>query len=151
MPIPFSTTFGTLPESNPELRAYILDGKGKKPNYRELARSLGVEKTIYDGDFRFQSRFTHSTSLSLGILKESSSDTLRIHPTYEPMLFMQCAELFIRNATFMLGCMEHYLKSISVDKFKAWNNNTKEVAERLSTWQKGIREKYGQSSGGDVS
>ena len=82
-------------KDNPELRAYILDDKGPRPNWRELARSIGVEKIIYEGDFVFQSKFTHSSNVSLGVLKEratdTSSDTLRTNPTYEQMLFLACA------------------------------------------------------------
>lgn len=130
-------------EDNPKLREYILTGKGRRPNFRELARSIGAEEIIYKGDFIFQSKFTHSSYLSLGILKERTTETLRVYPTYEETLFLTCAEIFIRNATLILECMYEYLYSINENIAKDWNNRTSDVAIKAGDWQRELRSKYG--------
>ena len=131
-------------KENPKLRAYLLEGKGDRLNYFELAESIGAEKIIYRGDFVFQSKFTHSSSISLGILKERATETLRTNPTYEKMMFLACAEVYIRNVTLMFECMYEFLADIDENMAVHWDKRISKVVQGAGDWQRELRNKYGK-------
>jgi len=54
-------------QSNEKVRRYLLQEKGRMPSYSSLAKQMSA-KDIYNGDYNYQSKFTHSSRLSLRVL-----------------------------------------------------------------------------------
>lgn len=131
-------------KNDEHVREHILTGEGNKLNYYQLAKSLGVLKSIY-ADYKLQSKFTHGTNISLGILRETDLETVRVLPTYEKLLFLSCAEAYFKYSYLMLDQMHKLLTSLSVENATKWDKETGNVASRIETWQKTFREEYRNS------
>jgi hypothetical protein len=130
-------------QKDENVRLHILTGKGKRLRYEQLAKSIGVENTIY-ADYKNQSKLAHGTYLSLGILKEKDASLIRILPTYEKILFLYCSEAYIKYSILMLDCMYKLLTSIDSNKANEWDKQRSEITLRIKQWQKNIRDKYGE-------
>jgi len=76
---------------------YRLGDKKHGLTYYNMADKVGALK-VYRQDYKFQSRFTHSTNLSLGILRDPEANIMRTAPAYDDVLFLSCCEMMIRNA-----------------------------------------------------
>jgi hypothetical protein len=134
----------TNAQSNDKVRDYLLRGRGKMPSYSTLAKTIGTSK-VY-GDYKFQSKFTHSSQLSLRVLQDRNTNEMRIAPTYDEMLFLACSELFMRVGLLMAEYMGRFLYYIDRDKAKSWDAQNSQRINDTSNWLKELRDKYGSEA-----
>lgn len=57
-----------------------------KLTYKHMAIRAGKLK-VYEQDFKHQSKFIHCSSLSLAVLKDKNTNSLRVAPSYDEILF----------------------------------------------------------------
>ncbi len=67
---------------------------------------------------------------------------MRTNPTYEKMMFLACAELFIRNVTLMFECMYEFLADIDENMAIHWDKQISKVVKGAGDWQRELRSKY---------
>jgi hypothetical protein len=126
-------------QSNEQVRNYLLTEKGWMPKYKTLAKQMGAPD-VYDGDYGYQSKFTHSSGLSLRVLQDS------IAPKYDKYLFLLCAESLVRVFFRMAEYMGRFLYYLDRDKAKSWDNENSQSFKDASNWLRELREKYGDDA-----
>jgi len=126
-------------QSNEQVRDYLLREKGYMPKYKTLAIQMNV-MDVYKGDYNYQSKFTHSSKLSLRVLLDS------IAPKYDKMLFLLCAESLVRVFCRMAEYMGRFLSYLDKDKAKAWDSNNTQSFKDATSWLMELREKYGKEA-----
>jgi len=135
-------------KSNPKTTQAVLYNKYKIPNrklgltYYQMAKRAGKLR-VYEQDYRHQSKFTHSSALSLGILRDPKTNEMRAAPSYDNILFLDCCELFFRNALGMTEFMELFLSKLSEDKVTSWRKASVQKIQETAKWLTELREKYG--------
>lgn len=118
-------------------------------NYKELAKkmdSLG----LYENDYRHECSFSHTSSLSLGIMTtviDSNNRELSPVPDYKELLFMDCCELAFRNGLLMVRFVEKLIDNVSKEKVNAWRVKAKPEVELIQEWLSGLKERYGSEDG----
>lgn len=125
-------------QSNEEVRNYLLQEEGRLPSYESLARDMGAVN-IYEGDYRYQCKFTHSSRLSLRVLE-------KIHPIYDEMLFLLCAESLARVFLRMAEYMWYLLAYFDKDKAKSWDTENSQRIKDVTNWLGELRQKYGDDA-----
>ncbi len=132
-------------QSNEKVRSCLLRNKGRMPKYSKLAEEMGATD-VYKGDYNYQSKFTHSSRLSLRVLYNINTKNMSIAPIYDEYLFLLCAEslvrVFLRMAEYM-GCILIYLDT---NKEKSWDKENSQRLKDAVNWLKELRERYGNHS-----
>jgi hypothetical protein len=130
-------------KDNQAVRDCLLTGKVKMPKYSKLAGEAGAMK-LYRGDYAYQSKFIHSSKLSLRVLQDPNTNEMRIAPVYDEMLFLLCSESLIRVSILMLEYMGYFLFYIDKNKAKSWDNENGQRIKDASNWLMELRNKYGK-------
>jgi hypothetical protein len=129
----------------------ILHNKPNKPGarrifkYYKLAEYMGC-LAIYENDYRHECDFTHTSSLSLGIMTTEINSTnreLSLVPAYNEILFVDCCELALRNGLLMASFLEKLLDDVSKEKVEAWRSTAKTGVKQIQQWLGGLKAKYG--------
>lgn len=129
----------------------ILHNVPNRPNgrtifhYRKLAIAMDC-LVIYENDYMHECNFTHTSSLSLGIMTTEINATNReLSPVlaYNEILFMDCCELVFRNGLLMASFLEKLLDDVSKEKVNAWRIVAKAGVEQIEKWLGGLKERYG--------
>ena len=133
---------------NPKILEAILHNKYTIPDknhgltFRKMAERTGNLLT-YNNDYNHQSRFTHCSALSLGVLRDLETNKLKAAPSYNTILFLDCCELFVRNALRMSEIMGSFLSKLSEAKATSWGEKANQKCKEAADWLKAIRGKYG--------
>jgi hypothetical protein len=132
---------GTVKE-NEKVRDCLLRDKAKMPKYSELATQMNAIN-IYKGDYHYQSKFTHSSRLSLRVMYDLEKKEVILTPKYDEILFLLCVESLMRVSLLILDYMGLFL--LYVDKVKAeeWNKQNNQHFNNMTNWLGELREKYG--------
>ena len=128
-------------QGNDDVRNCLLNDKGRMPRYIDLAEQMKAIN-IYEGDYRYQSKFTHSSKLSLRVLTNPKTNEMRIASVYDEMLFLLCAESLIRVFLLMAEYLGRVLFYIDKDKAKSWDAQNGQNVKDASKWLEEIRVKY---------
>jgi len=118
-------------------------------NYKELAKkmdSLG----LYESAYRHECSFSHTSSLSLGIMTtviDSNNRQLLPVPDYKELLFMDCCELAFRNGLLMGSFVEKLIDNVSKEKVNAWRVKAKPEVGRIEEWLSELKKRYGSEDG----
>jgi hypothetical protein len=127
---------GTCQKNERVRNCLLRDDEGRMPTYKELAKQMGAED-VYNGDYAFQSKFTHSSKLSLRVIEDS------IAPKYDKYLFLLCVESLVRVFLRMAEYMGRILVYLDKDKAKSWDKENSQRIKDATNWLKELREKYG--------
>jgi hypothetical protein len=114
-------------------------------NYRELAIAMD-SLVVYEKDYIFECQFSHTSSLSLGIITtktDSSNRELKLAPVYDEILFIACCELVLKNGLLMASFLEELLDALSKEKVNAWRIKAKTGVQQIQEWLDGLKERYG--------
>lgn len=130
-------------KKNDEVRNYLLRGKGEMPSYWQLAKEMG-EKKVYKWDYSFQSKFIHSSQLSLRVLHDFNTQSIRIAPVYDRNLFLLCVESLFRVSLKMGEYMWHTLAYLDKDKATSWDKENSQRIKDVANWLNELREQYGE-------
>ena len=110
---------------NPKTIEAILHDKYRIPDknhgltFYKMAERTGNLLT-YNNDYNHQSRFTHCSALSLGVLRDLETNELRAAPSYNAILFLDCCEQFFRNALRMSEVIGNLLFKLDETKATYW-------------------------------
>ena len=126
-------------DSHEKVRDYLLREKGERLKYASLAKQMGA-MDVYEGDYAYQSKFTHSSRLSLRVLRDS------IAPKYDKYLFLLCTESLVRVFCLMGEYMGHLLLRLDKTKAEAWENENSQSFKDATDWLKELRKKYGDDA-----
>ena len=114
-------------------------------NYKKLAIDMD-SLAIYENDYMHECNFSHTSSLSLGIMTTETNPTSRELspvPAYNEILFIDCCELAIRNGLLMASFLEKLLNDLSKEKVNDWRIKAKPRVQQIQEWLGGLKEKYG--------
>ena len=131
---------GTV-QGNITVRDCLLRDAARMPHYSQLAREMKATK-IYKGDYKYQSKFTHSSRLSLRVLYDLDRKEAVVAPTYNELLFLLCAESLMRVSLLILEYMGRLLLYGDENKAKAWAEQNSQHIEDMSSWLGELRAKY---------
>lgn len=134
---------GTVQESE-EVRDCLIRDKVKMPPYIKLATQMKA-MNIYRGDYNYQSKFTHSSRLSLRVLYNIDKKEAIVAPIYDEVLFLLCAESLMRVSLLILEYMGRLIFYIDKDKAKDWDKQNSQRIKDVSSWLGELRVKYGES------
>ncbi len=129
-------------QGNADICKYLLHNEGKKPSYIELATQMNAKK-IYDKDYRFHSKFTHSSNLSLRVLTDPETHEMRVSGIYDETLFLLCAEALMRAFLLMTEYLAFLLFYVDKDKAKSWSDENIHTNTAVLKWLEELRAKYG--------
>lgn len=132
-------------QSCEEVRNFLLREKGRMPQYKTLATQIGATD-VYEGDYKYQSKFTHSSRLSLRVLHDMNTNEMRIAPIYDKYLFLLCAESLVRVFFRMAEYVGRFLIYLDKNKAKAWDKENSQIFKDASKWLRELREKYGNEA-----
>lgn len=132
---------GTV-QDNEKVRDCLLRDKVKMPRYSELATQMEA-MNIYNGDYHYQSKFTHSSRLSLRVLYDMNKKEAIIAPIYDEVLFLLCTESLMRVSLLILEYMGRFLFYIDEGKAKYWDKQNSQYIKDISNWLSDLRSKYG--------
>ena len=113
--------------------------------YKDLAKKMDAS-VMYEKDYAFECQFSHTSSLSLGIMTtkiNSSNRELRPVPVYDEMLFIACCELALKNGFLMASFVEKLLENLSQEKVNAWRIETRAALQQIQEWLNGLKDRYG--------
>jgi hypothetical protein len=114
-------------------------------NYKKLAMDMG-SLAIYENDYMHECNFSHTSSLSLGIMTTKTNSTSRELspvPDYNEILFIDCCELVFRNGLLMVSFLEKLLNDVSKERLNDWRIEAKPRVKQLQEWLAGLKERYG--------
>lgn len=138
-------------ENDKTIADAVLHNKPNRPdgktvfNYKDLAKRMG-SLAIYENDYIHECNFSHTSSLSLGIMTTKVSPTNRelpLVPTYDEILFIGCCELAFRNGLLMASFLEQLLDHLSKENVKTWRIKQKAGVQQIQEWLGGLKERYG--------
>ena len=132
-------------KNNEKVRRYLLQEKGRMPSYSSLATQMGA-KDVYNGDYNYQSKFTHSSRLSLRVLYNINTKNMSIAPIYDESLFLLCAESLVRVSLKMAEYIGRILIYLDTNKAKSWDKENSQRLKDAVNWLEELREKYGNDS-----
>ncbi len=101
---------------------------------------------VYDGDYAFECKFAHFSSLSAGILTieiDSHNRELRPVPVYDEILFLACCEVALKNGVLMAIYLENLLTDLSKEKVKDWQLESVKGIKAINEWLDNLKDKYG--------
>jgi hypothetical protein len=114
-------------------------------NYKKLAMDMD-SLAIYENDYMHECNFSHTSSLSLGIMTTETNSTsweLSPVPAYNEILFIDCCELAVRNGLLMASFLEKLLNDVSKEKVNDWRIEAKPRVQQIQEWLSGLKERYG--------
>jgi len=132
-------------QSNEKVRNCLLRDKGKMPKYFELAKEMEA-MDVYKGEYSYQSKFIHSSSLSLRVLYNINTKSINIAPIYDEYLFFLCAESLVRVFLRMAEYMGRILIYLDMNKAKSWDKENSQRLKDAVSWLKELRERYGNDT-----
>jgi hypothetical protein len=132
---------GTV-QDNKKVRDCLLRDEMKMPKYKDLASQMNAIN-IYEGDYSYQSKFTHSSRLSLRVMYNMENNEAVLVPQYDKGLFLLCAESLMRVSLLIIEYMGRLLIYIDQSKAKSWDENNSNNIKGMSEWLRELREKYG--------
>ena len=135
---------GTV-QDNQSVRDCLIRDEARMPHYIDLATQMEA-MNIYDGDYRYQSKFTHSSRLSLRVLYNLDKNEAIVTPVYDEVLFLLCAESLMRVSLLILEYMGHLIFYIDKDKAKSWDEQNSQHIKAASSWLGELRAKYGEDN-----
>lgn len=138
---------------NCEKNKTVVDGLLRnKPNtrdgktifrYKELADDMDA-LDVHDMDYTFECKFSHTSSLSLGIMTtetNSRNHVLRPIPTYNEVLFLMCCESAFRNGLRMADFLEKLLDNVSKEKGNMWRIKAEMGIQQIQEWLAELKER----------
>jgi len=134
---------GTV-QDNQEVRDCLMRGKGRI-NYENLATKM-KGMTNYNADYRYQSKFTHSSNLSLGVLHDLDTGEVRVAPRYDETLFLLCVQSLMRVSLLILPYMGQLILYFDKDKTKSWDEQISHHIKAATSWLGELRAKYGEDT-----
>jgi len=135
---------GTV-KDNQSVRDCLIRDEAEMLNYKILATKMNA-KSIYNGDYRYQSKFTHSSRLSLRVLYNLDKKEVIVAPVYDEVLFLLCAESLMRVSLLILEYMGRLIFYIDKDKAKSWDEQNSQHIKVVSSWLGELRAKYGEDN-----
>jgi len=135
---------GTV-QDNQSVRDCLIRDEARMPSYKELATQMEA-MNIYDGDYGYQSKFTHSSRLSLRVLYKLDKKELIVAPIYNEVLFLLCAESLMRVSLLILEYMRRLIFYIDKDKAKSWDEQNSQHIKAATSWLGELRVKYGEDN-----
>ncbi len=117
------------------------EAKNYRFNYKEIAVRTGKLR-VYEDQYRFMSKFTHTSSLSLRTLIEHESQSMGAAPFYNETLFLMCCELMIKNALGMTVFMDAFLLQHNKDNVGTWRKLAGIPVEEADDWLNVLRRKW---------
>ena len=132
-------------ENNTTIVDTLLHNKPQRFRYKDLAKAMNA-LPIYENDYAFECNYSHTSSLSLGIMTveiDASNRWLKPIPFYDEMSFTACCALAFRNGLLMAYFLEKLLDDVSKEKVKAWRVELKTKVQRIQEWLAKFKEKYG--------
>jgi hypothetical protein len=130
-------------QSNDKVRDCLLRDKGRMPLYSKLAEEMEATN-IYKEDYKYQSKFIHSSRLSLTVLYDINTKSIRTVPVYDKNLFLLCAESLFRVSLKMAQYMRHILVYLDEDKAKSWDKENSQRIKDVANWLNELRKQYGK-------
>lgn len=133
---------------NPKAIEAILHNKYDIPSrnngltFYEMARRTG-NLQIYRKDYDHQSKVTHPSALSLGIIRDPKTNEINVAPRYDKILFLDCCEMMVRNALMMNEFMARLLSKLSKTKATSWAEKANQTIKEASDWLNKMREEFG--------
>ena len=126
----------------------VLYGKYRIPSMKECLtfKQMAIRMNallVYEQDYAHASKFSHPSSLGMAILRDEETNLMRIAPTYEDIIFLDCCEMWIRNAIRMTANMEDILSYISDTKVRFWRDSVGSRVKAADDWLKILQEKHG--------
>ena len=112
------------------------------PSYSSLATQMGA-KDVYNGNYKYQSKFTHSSRLSLRVLYNINTKNMSITPIYDESLFLLCAESLVRVSVKMAEYIGRVLIYLDTNKAEYWDKENSQRFKDAINWLEELREKYG--------
>ena len=134
---------GTVKE-NVQVRDCLIRDK-KMPHYKDLAIQMNA-LNVYEGDYHYQSQFTHSSRLSLRVLYDLDNNVAKVAPSYDESLFLLCAESLMRVSILMCAVFATLLTDLDKEKAQSWSENNIAKLDSVTNWLGELREKYGGNS-----
>ena len=134
---------------NPKAIEAILHNKYEIPSrkngltFYEMAKRTG-NLQIYRNDYNHQSKVTHPSALSLGIIRDPKTNAINAAPSYSKILFLDCCEMMVRNALMMNEFMARLLSKLSETKAASWGEKANQTCKEAADWLKELRVKYGE-------
>ena len=95
-------------------------------------------------DYHHQSKVSHPSALSLGIIRDPETNTINAGPIYNEILFLDCCEQFFRNSLMMIEFMGKFLLKLNKSKEDNWKTTANKTCKDVADWLNKIREKYGK-------
>jgi hypothetical protein len=132
-------------EDNEEVRNYLLREEGSRPIYSDLAKQMDA-MNVYEKDYIYQCKFTHSSRLSLRVLCNPNTKSMNIAPIYSENLFLLCAESLLRVFLKMAVYMGRFLIYLDKSKAKSWDKENSQRIKDAVSWLEKLREKYENDS-----
>jgi len=127
-------------KNSPTLDALLYDkgqlGKGDL-TFSKMAGRQGI-KPLWDSGYGHLSLFVHPRPLSLKVLVDPGTKTLRLGASYYRVLFLYCCEVLIRDALRMT----EYLVSLLGSKAAEWQKQTWPIVQEATDWLNGLRAQY---------
>jgi len=108
--------------------------------FYQMAERTGKMR-IYKDEYHHESKVTHPTALSLGILRDPETSAIRAAPSYDDILFLDCCELMFRNALGMFDFLVRILDKMSKSKINSWNVQPIRDATK---WLTALKEEHGE-------
>jgi hypothetical protein len=132
-------------EKNKAIIDTLLHNKRERFIYEDLARDMNALR-IYEDDYRFECNYSHTSSLSLGMMTveiSSNSRELKPIPVFDRTSFIACCILAFRSGLLMAEFLERLLADVSKEKVKAWRNEAKTGVQQIKEWLSALKERYG--------
>lgn len=133
-------------QKTPRTLSALLHDQNLKLNWGNIAENIGVKDKLYERDYKHLSRFTHVCKLSLAIIRDPETHELRSAPAYDEILFLDCCEMFNRNAVMMAEYMLNFLSKQSDTKKNEWLIKANSPIKEAGDWLKNLRTKYGYNN-----
>jgi hypothetical protein len=124
----------------------LLHNKPKIFGYEDLAKAMNALPT-YKDDYKFACNYSHTSSLSLGIMTieiNASNRELKPIPFYDKMSFIACCALAFKSGLLMADFLERLLDDLSKEKVKAWRVEAKTGVQQIQEWLAKLKEEYGR-------
>ena len=132
-------------EKNKAIIDTLLHNKPKRFDYKDLAKAMDV-LPIYEDDYAFECNYSHTSSLSLGIMTieiDANNRELKPFPFHDKMSFIACCALAFKSGLLMADFLEKLLADVSKEKLKAWQIEAKTGVQQIQEWLAGLKERYG--------
>jgi len=114
-------------------------GRGKF-TFTKMAKRVGVESK-WKTEYGHLSSIAHPRNLSLAILERKDNKLLRLGPSYNALLFLDCCENFIQCAVLMM----QFLAALLKDEAEEWHHDALAIVDAANALLQNWRLKYGSN------